>query len=443
MLPWPVTAPPITTQPRDALRQRRIELQRQREVGQRPERDQQQPAGVRVRQAQDRQRRVLGFARRAAAAHSRCRRSRRGRARSAASGAACSSGVAQPAYTGTSSRRSTSHSFSALATVCVEADVAGGDGQRRRTSCRGSLNAISSASASSTPGSVSISRGILSWSFGICGSRIGKALRSHRGAADTQPHADAYRAAPPTQRATSALGDVGRLARAAVGRRAAPPAAGRRRARGRRRGSAARPVWRVPSSSPGPRSSRSFSAMTKPSLVSRIVSSRCARHRRQRRLVQQHAARRRAAAPDAAAQLVQLRQAEALGVLDRPSGSRSARRRRPRSPWSRPAGRCRPSLNARIAACLSVGLHAAVHAADAQSGQRRRQLLERALRGLRDRPRRCRRSACTPSTPGGLRRRRRGCARSLRRGARALSATVCTGVRPGGSSSITETSRSA
>ena len=35
-----------------------------------------------------------------------------------------------------------------------------------------------------------------------------------------------------------------------------------------------RPVWRVPSISPGPRSSRSFSAITKPSLVSRMIPRR-------------------------------------------------------------------------------------------------------------------------------------------------------------------------
>ena len=49
----------------DPLRQGRIELERQRDVGQRAERDQQQFAGVLVRQPQDRECGVLGLGRRA------------------------------------------------------------------------------------------------------------------------------------------------------------------------------------------------------------------------------------------------------------------------------------------------------------------------------------------------------------------------------------------
>jgi hypothetical protein len=47
--------------PRHALGQRRVELERQRDIGQRPERDQQQAAGVLVREAQDRVGGVLCF----------------------------------------------------------------------------------------------------------------------------------------------------------------------------------------------------------------------------------------------------------------------------------------------------------------------------------------------------------------------------------------------
>jgi hypothetical protein len=68
-------------------------------------------------------------------------------------------------------------------------------------------------------------------------------------------------------------------------------------------------------SSPGPRISRSRRAISKPSVVS---PSRAAGRAggRQRRRVQQHAHAGHRAAADPAAQLVQLRQAEALGVLD-------------------------------------------------------------------------------------------------------------------------------
>src|SRR5688572_21322361 len=76
----------------------------------------------------------------------------------AASGAWCSSGAAQPAYTGTSTP-ATSHSFKALATVWRRPTLPAAM-VRPTTSWRVSLNAISKANASSTPGSVSISRGI-------------------------------------------------------------------------------------------------------------------------------------------------------------------------------------------------------------------------------------------------------------------------------------------
>ena len=73
---------------------------------------------------------------------------------------------------------------------------------------------------------------------------------------------------------------------------------------------------RVPSISPAPRSRRSSSAMRKPSLVSRISASRA-------RAVSLSASPRSSrqiaallAAPDPAAQLVELGEAEALGMLD-------------------------------------------------------------------------------------------------------------------------------
>ncbi len=80
-------------------------------------------------------------------------------------------------------------------------------------------------------------------------------------------------------------------------------------------GKPARPVCRVPSNSPGPRSSRSFG--DDETIVGFAHGLQAlARHLRERRLVQQHAARYRRTTPHAAAQLVQLGQAEAFGVLD-------------------------------------------------------------------------------------------------------------------------------
>ena len=98
-------------------------------------------------------------------------------------------------------------------------------------------------------------------------------------------------------------------------RGAPPPSAAWSRTRSPTR-SVGRPDWRVPKKSPGPRSSRSRSAITKPSVVSVIAFSRSRPCVGQRRLIQQDAVRLVRAAADAAAQLVQLRQAEALGVLD-------------------------------------------------------------------------------------------------------------------------------
>src|SRR5690606_8784770 len=82
----------------------------------------------------------------------------------AASTAGCSSGVPQPANTGTPAPQ-VSTSRSALATVWSRPTLPAVT-VSPTTSWRGSLKAINTASASSTPGSVSIKRGILS-SMGI------------------------------------------------------------------------------------------------------------------------------------------------------------------------------------------------------------------------------------------------------------------------------------
>ena len=93
----------------------------------------------------------------------------------------------------------------------------------------------------------------------------------------------------------------------------------------------------APAGSPPPRSSRSFSAIRKPSSVRRRMSSRVLAISRERRIVEQHAGALGLAAPDPAAQLVQLRQAEALGLLDHHDGRRRHVDARPRPPWSPPA----------------------------------------------------------------------------------------------------------
>ena len=80
------------------------------------------------------------------------------------------------------------------------------------------------------------------------------------------------------------------------------------------------PLCRVPSTSPSPRSRKSSSAMRKPSSVSRMIGKPRLGGLAERRLVEQQAGRRLGAAPDAAAQLVELRQPEALGVLDHHDG---------------------------------------------------------------------------------------------------------------------------
>ena len=104
-----------------------------------------------------------------------------------------------------------------------------------------------------------------------------------------------------------------RTAASAASRAAATQRASRSRSAIRRSGS--RPCWRVPRNSPGPRMRRSASAMRKPSCVSSsgaeprlAVLGGAAGH--------EQAGARARAAPDPPAQLVELREAEALGVLD-------------------------------------------------------------------------------------------------------------------------------
>ena len=73
------------------------------------------------------------------------------------------------------------------------------------------------------------------------------------------------------------------------------------------------PCWRVPSTSPGPRSSKSTSAMRKPSLVCSSAESRRS-GLVAGRFGKQKAIRGKLATADATAELVQLRDAESLGL---------------------------------------------------------------------------------------------------------------------------------
>jgi hypothetical protein len=121
-------------------------------------------------------------------------------------------------------------------------------------------------------------------------------------------------------------------------------AACRSRSATRNRGS---PDCAVPIRSPAPRIARSSSAMRKPSSVSRIVVSRRSPGLVQRRLVQQETGRLPPIArPDPAPQLVKLRQAERLGLLDHHDRGIRHVRRPPRSPWSPPGPRSRPPRSA-------------------------------------------------------------------------------------------------
>ena len=329
----------------DALRQRRIEPQGQREVGQRPQRRPAAAGRHALRQAEDRERGMLGFGSARCAARSRCRRSRRDRARRPHPRRRCTSGIGAAGV----HRHVDAGHFAELQRV--------GDGVRRGRRCRRrwsgppaggsrSSKAISRASASSTPGSVSISSGIF-WSCrrslqgrsvaspAACGTRATNRVRVDPVARRTSPRCrpSARRCGRRSCRRVAASSDSARRG-APCGSRSAS------RARSAMR-KPARPVWRVPSSSPGPRSSRSFSAMTKPSLVSPHHVQALARHLPTAATGTAARNSRPRAAPDPTAQLVQLRQARGARRSRSPSGWHWARRRRPRSPWSPPAGRSR------------------------------------------------------------------------------------------------------
>ena len=132
----------------------------------------------------------------------------------------------------------------------------------------------------------------------------------------------------------------------------------------RRAGTAASPDWRVPSISPAPRSRRSSSAMRKPSLVSRISASRA-------RAVSLSALPRSSRQIDSLAR--RARPGRAAGGAGRGRSARRprrssawhwARRRRPRSPSSRPAPTIAPRWKARHHRVLLRPLHPAVDQPD-------------------------------------------------------------------------------
>ena len=217
--------------------------------------------------------------------------------------------------------------------------------------------------------------------------------------------------------------------------------ASRRRSAMRRSGR--RPCWRVPRNSPGPRMRRSASAIAEAVLgLEQRAQPRLAVLGR-RRARRGGRCRGRAPRPDAAAELVELREAEALGVLDdhqrrvRHVDADLDHRRRDQD-----ARLARLEARHRRAARVG-GVEAAVHEVDARRPANAR---GDALRGLASR--RAGPSARSPRRAGRRRRparRARASSRSVLHHARALagrSTSVATGARPGGSSSITETSRS-
>ena len=179
-----------------------------------------------------------------------------------------------------------------------------------------------------------------------------------------------------------------------------------------------------------------------------------------------------AAAADPAAQLVQLRHPEPVGVHDRPWRWRSARRRRPRSPWSRPARRSarrrtraspRPSRRpaagraARRSAARAAARRRASGATSSTASGGRRVCSSSSDRSVRRRRRHRpsspasssaprRRSAGRRRTPGARPRPPRGRAPTPARASAGFSAagTTCVAIgdRPAGSSVRVETSRS-
>ena len=150
-----------------------------------------------------------------------------------------------------------------------------------------------------------------------------------------------------------------------------------------------------------------------------------------------------AAAADPAAQLVQLGEPEAVGLLDHHDHSRWARPRRPRSRSSPPAPSARPARNALHHRRRCGRRHLPVHHADRVAGAARPRAAA-PPRSQRPSPRRAptRSPAGRRRTPAGPRpAAARMRANTSSRRARGTS-RVTTGFRPGGSSSSTDTSRS-
>ena len=180
-----------------------------------------------------------------------------------------------------------------------------------------------------------------------------------------RPSGGAAPRAPPATPAAPARGRA-RASRAASSRAARSRSVSRSRFATRNGGS---PAWRVPRKSPGPRSCRSASAITKPS-----VERSSTRRRWNASWDTQSGTTRmqcpgRLAAADAAAQLVELRQAEALRVLDD-----DHRRVRHVDADLDHGGRHQhvelAGLEAAHDGVLLVGLHPAVDEVEAQAGER-------------------------------------------------------------------------
>ena len=202
-----------------------------------------------------------------------------------------------------------------------------------------------------------------------------------------------------------------------------------------------RPVWRVPSSSPGPRSSKSFSAIRNPSLVVRIVSSRSLAicdSGGWYSSTQLDARLPRPTRPRSWCSCDRPRRSAFSMIISEALGTST-----PTSMTVVATSRCSsPRLKASIVACFSPGFirpctkptrssgRAAVNcshvvwAACATTSSLSSMIVHTQY-------------ACRPSAQAER-------MRSMSSGRRpAPSTTVCTGVRPGGSSSIADTSRSA
>src|SRR5690606_22752 len=136
---------------------------------------------------------------------------------SAASSQGCTSGPSQPGNTGTASWPATSHSFSALPTVCDKPTLPATI-DRPTTRWAGSLNAISKARASSTPGAVSMSSGIGSgMSPASCMGAGQSVTAGARGQATASGGGEAGRAAYPAR--DQPVGGPGGLFQQFVGQR--------------------------------------------------------------------------------------------------------------------------------------------------------------------------------------------------------------------------------